>query len=184
MCPIADEVIDSAEPSEGAGTELASGWQQLDPRFIPHQKVVGRIVVSCVSIGLLAFGVGTTPAARSRLWVLLLVVLIWLVIAVLLFWWAERWPAIEYRHTSYRVDPAGIEIRRGVWWQRVINVPRTRIQHTDVSQGPLERKFGLGTLVVHTAGTAYARVELPGLEHGLALRIRDYLLPRDTHDAV
>ena len=45
------------------------------------------------------------------------------------------------------------------------NVPRSRVQHTDVSQGPLERNHGLGTLVVYTAGTDHAKVELGGLDH-------------------
>ncbi len=75
-----------------------------------------------------------------------------------LYWWAER----EYRHTFYRLDAQGIEIRRGVYWRVVINVPRSRVQHTDVSQGPVERRYGLGTLVIYTAGTDHAKVDLAG----------------------
>ena len=82
-----------------------------------------------------------------------------------LCWLAQCWPAIDYSHTSYRVDDEGIEIRRGVWWRTVTNVPRSRVQHTDVSQGPFERNHGLGTLVVYTAGTDHAKVELGGLDH-------------------
>ena len=68
-------------------------------------------------------------------------------------------------------------------WRTVVTVPRSRVQHTDVSQGPLERRFGLGTLVVYTAGTDHARVSLGGLAHAHALRIREQLLPRGD-DAV
>jgi membrane protein YdbS with pleckstrin-like domain len=160
------------------------GDHQLDPRFIPHQQLVGRITYAVLAIGLLAFGVGGTLGARRFGWLLLLLLLGWMLIAGFLFWVATRWPVIDYQRTSYRVDASGLEIRRGVWWRSVISVPRTRIQHTDVSQGPLERRFGLGTLVVHTAGTSHARVELAGLDHARALRIRDYLLPHDTRDAV
>ena len=173
------------ETREPAADQGVRGERQLDPRFIPHQLVVGRITTAIVSLGLLAFLIGGPVAAGRARWIILVPVLVgWVVISALLLWMSERWPAIEYRHSSYRVDEGGIEIRRGVWWRAVINVPRTRIQHTDVSQGPLERRYGLGTLVVHTAGTEHARVELAGLEHGDALRIRDYLLPRDTRDAV
>jgi hypothetical protein len=66
----------------------------------------------------------------------------------------------------------------------VITVPRTRVQHTDVSQGPIERRFGLGTLVVYTAGTDHAMVALSGLDHGRALMIREHLLPAAAGDAV
>ena len=64
------------------------------------------------------------------------------------------------------------------------NVPRSRVQHTDVAQGPLERRYGLGTLVIYTAGTEHAKVALPGLAYADALRIRDQLLPREGADAV
>jgi hypothetical protein len=82
------------------------------------------------------------------------------------------------------VDAGGIEIREGVVWRAVTNVPRSRVQHTDVSQGPLERRFGIGTLVIHTAGTDSAVVSLRGLTHESALAIRDHLLPREEPDAV
>jgi uncharacterized protein len=98
--------------------------------------------------------------------------------------WSYRWPAIEYRHIAYRVDDDGIEIRSGVVWRSVANVPRSRVQHTDVAQGPLDRRYGLGRLIIYTAGTQHARVELPGLEHQTALTIRDHLLPRHTVDVV
>jgi membrane protein YdbS with pleckstrin-like domain len=91
---------------------------------------------------------------------------------------------VAYRHASYRVDELGIEIRRGVFWRTVVNVPRSRVQHTDVSQGPLERRYGLGTLAIYTAGTDHARVGLAGLEHGRALAIRSHLLPAGGGDAV
>lgn len=87
-----------------------------------------------------------------------------------------RWTWIAYRHASYRFDDTGLEIRRGVWWRHGIRVPRSRVQHTDISQGPLERRFGLARLVIHTAGTAHSRIELAGLSHRHARALRDHLL--------
>jgi membrane protein YdbS with pleckstrin-like domain len=170
----------SVEPAEAS----EDGQRPLDPRFIPHQRVVGRIVSACVGVGLLVGAIATTPAAWSRWWALAAILAGWVIVVIFLVWMSERWPVIEYRYIRYRVDAEGLQIRRGVWWRHIINVPRSRIQHTDVSQGPLERRYGLGTLVVHTAGTQHARVELGGLDHASAINIRDYLLPRDTHDAV
>jgi membrane protein YdbS with pleckstrin-like domain len=116
-------------------------------------------------------------------WVILLTVL-WLVLVPLGAWHTYRWPARAYAFTSHRVDEHGIEIRHGVHWRVVINVPRSRVQHIDVSQGPVERRFGLGTLVIYTAGTDHAKVQVEGLEHGRALRIREHLLPSGAGDAV
>lgn len=109
---------------------------------------------------------------------------LWILGTVACAWILHRWPAVQYRHAAYRVDDQGIEIKAGVYWRRVITVPRSRVQHTDVAQGPLERRHGLGRLVIYTAGTEHSRVELPGLEHATALALRDHLLPREADDAV
>ena len=53
-----------------------------------------------------------------------------------------------------------------------------------MSQGPLERRYGLGTLVVYTAGTPHSQVKLSGLDFDVARRIRAHLLPDDQSDAV
>jgi len=93
-------------------------------------------------------------------------------IAVLLF----IWPVLENRRTRWRLDSEGIEIQRGVVWRHLISVPRRRIQHTDVAQGPLQRRFGLGTLVMHTAGTHSFEIRLEGIAHSTALQVRDLLI--------
>ncbi len=73
-----------------------------------------------------------------------------------------------------------LEIHRGVWWRKVITVPRSRVQHTDVTQGPLERRYGLATLVIHTAGTHLSTVRLNGLAKGTAESVRDLLIEREA----
>jgi membrane protein YdbS with pleckstrin-like domain len=95
------------------------------------------------------------------------------VVGFALSWW---WPAAAYRHLSYAVDEAGIVVRRGVFFRSHIALPRVRIQHTDVFQGPLQRRFGVGTLKLYTAGSAHTKIELPGLAHQEALELRDALL--------
>ena len=86
------------------------------------------------------------------------------------------WPAVRYRHVRYRLDAHGVTIRRGVVWRTVTSVPTSRVQHTDVSRGPVERYFDLATLVIHTAGTRDASVALSGLGHREAVALRDRLI--------
>ena len=151
----------------------------LDPRFVSLQRELGWYWTAGVSVALL---VASVAALGPRRWYGSL--LIWAVITPALAYYSYRWAEIEYRHIAYHVDDDGIEIRSGVFWRAVSNVPRSRVQHTDVAQGPLERKHGLGTLIIYTAGTQHSRVELPGLEHQTALAIRDHLLPRQAADVV
>jgi uncharacterized protein len=97
--------------------------------------------------------------------------------------------SIQYHRRALRrfhcaLLPDGLRIRRGVWWQVETFVPRVRIQHTDVTQGPLARHYGMATLKVHTAGTQQAEIQVEGLPHADALALRDLLLGRDGHDAL
>jgi membrane protein YdbS with pleckstrin-like domain len=159
--------------------EVADGQDHsLDPRVIPLQQIGGGLfaaAVATVSLVAIVISLIAEDGPLSGWHALRLVV--WLIAVLLLAWQVFTWPARAYRHTFYRVDAMGIEIRKGVFWRVVINIPRSRVQHIDVAQGPLERRYGLGKLVIYTAGTDHAKVELEGLEHGRALGIRQHLLP-------
>ena len=157
--------------------------RQLDPRWIPVQRIRGAIFLAVVTlpsfVGMIILWIATRTLAAG-----LVLVPLWATAVALLAWQLYRWPAISFQYASYRVDGDGFEMLRGVYWRTLTNVPRSRVQHTDVSQGPLERRFGLGTLVIYTAGTLHSQVTLPGLDFTVARRIRAHLLPGDEGDAV
>lgn len=78
----------------------------------------------------------------------------------------------------------GLLVERGVWWRTETFVPRARVQHTDVSQGPLGRHFGVATLKVFTAGSQLGQIEVKGLPRDAATTLRDALLGRSDRDGV
>lgn len=82
-------------------------------------------------------------------------------------------PGRHYRAWGYAMDSDELQIEHGVWIKMHTIVPLDRVQHIDVSQGPLERPLGLCRLIVHTAGTQHSRVVLPGLSRPNAERMRD-----------
>jgi membrane protein YdbS with pleckstrin-like domain len=174
----------AASEAPAAAESIADGvTRPLDPRIIDLDRIGGYIVTACISAAA-AIGTLVTWIAADNWWLPTLLTIVWLIGTGLLAWLAYAWPPIDYRHHSYCVDERGIEIRHGVIWRSVENVPRSRVQHIDVSQGPLERRFDLGKLSIYTAGTDYALVALRGLTHARALRIRDHLLPGESQDAV
>lgn len=153
----------------------------LDPRWITYRRQVGWLntaghallltgaAVFAVMVELMSAAVAATAA----------VVPVLAIAAV-----NQMWPALAYRYAAWRLGARALEIRRGVLWRSVIVVPRSRIQHSDVSQGPLERRHGLGTLSVFTAGTKHALVRLHGLDHDRALAMREHLLRADEDDVI
>lgn len=175
----------SPEPSETAPIEIADDRDHsLDPRSVPSGRLgafVGVLILGTITLPIM-IGVIFVSSLPSR-WQYGIVVA-WGVFMVLLTLRAWIWPALRYRYTAFRVGPRGLVIRRGVLWRSVATVPRSRIQHTDVSQGPLQRPFGLSTLTVHTAGTQFAAVPLSGLAKEVAEAIRDNLIGSVEDDGV
>ncbi|HEU4893439.1 MAG TPA: PH domain-containing protein [Vicinamibacterales bacterium] len=178
--PVGSEVPPSdADPDPAP---IADGvLRQLDPNTIRVERTASWIFSAIVGLFLL---IQLMVNLFGGPWRIALGLALTIGVGGFLAWLSHRWPEISYRHTFYRVDTQGIEIRRGVLWRRTITVPKSRVQHTDVSQGPLQRTYALGTLVVYTAGTDHAKVELPGLSYARAVRIRDHLLPSGGDDAV
>jgi hypothetical protein len=162
---------------------LDEGLTRLDPRSIDVDRVGWWIATAVISGVLLLLSL-ISLFTLSHSWLPAVMILVWAGFTVLHVWLTLRWPELAFRHTGYRVDDRGIEIHIGVYWRRRIAVPRSRVQHIDVTQGPLQRSHGLGTLVIVTAGSEHARVMLAGLAYPRALALRDQLLPGDDDDAI
>jgi len=174
------QVPASETPARHDSASIADGVERrVDPRSITVRRIAGAIWTAVVSFGLLVGLLSGAIAAGPSLGVALLALGIWLLATAGLAALAWGWPALRHRYVSYRLDEQGIRIRGGVVWRSTVSIPQSRVQHTDVQQGPLERAFGLATLVVHTAGTHHASIGLPDLAHDVALRIRDQLIAEE-----
>jgi hypothetical protein len=150
-----------------------------------QQRLIGRLVALGVAIASFVWLLIVMAVADDLPgWGRALLGAGWLVAMAVLAWLVETWPARQYAHTRYQLDEDGLQVARGVYWRTVTHVPRSRVQHTDVSQGPLERRYGLGTLIVYTAGTDHAKVALPGLAYETAAELRDTLRLDRSDDTV
>ena len=106
--------------------------------------------------------VGFLP--RGAFIVPILMVALWLVIRV---------PLRRYHARGYQMGDDRLRVVRGLIFNSDTVVPFGRVQHIDVHQGPIERAYGLGTLVLHTAGNHNSAVALPGLGHADAMAMRE-----------
>jgi len=68
-----------------------------------------------------------------------------------------------------------LTFRSGYWVREMVTVPFNRIQHSEVSQGPLARAFGVCTLKLYTAGSSGANLRVPGLDFARAQQLRAFL---------
>ena len=84
-------------------------------------------------------------------------------------------PQRIYRHIGYRLSDRLLQVVRGWMFHSDTIVPFVRVQHLDVTRGPVDKLFGTATLVVHTAGTHNSIVTVPGLAPDKAAEIRDVI---------
>ena len=82
-------------------------------------------------------------------------------------------PGRKFRRWGYEMGAEHLRVLRGYLFRADTIVPFNRVQHIDVTQGPVERHFGVSTLVVHTAGTHNSTVSLIGLEPDVAENMRE-----------
>lgn len=96
-------------------------------------------------------------------------------VLVVAAWAILRVPLRRHAARGFDLGADRLRVVRGLWFRSDTVVPFGRVQHIDVTQGPLERAFGLATLVVHTAGTHNASVALPGLAAEDAAAMREMI---------
>ena len=135
----------------------------LDPAFMTTSRIATALglLPFLVGAGVLEFAQLLTPGSF-----LVPMLLVYAFVAYTV-------PARKYRHWGYDMGMGRLRVVRGYMFYRDTFVPFGRIQHIDVDQGPIDRRYGLATLTVHTAGNHNSTVTLPGLAHADALAMRE-----------
>ena len=62
---------------------------------------------------------------------------------------------------AYALRDHDIAYRSGLFWRKTTLLLFSRVQHVEVTSGPLQRKFGLATLKFFTAGGSSVDVKMP-----------------------
>lgn len=139
----------------------------LDPRARTLWRVSG--IIETVTVGLIASAIAY-PLVRFHLLPTWLVGGVWAL--VVLATAAGIWPApdLRWRHWRYEIGEAEVDLQSGWLTTTRTLIPMTRIQHVDTRRGPLQRRFGLATVVLYTAA---GQNEIPALADEVAAETRD-----------
>ncbi|MCY6483138.1 PH domain-containing protein [Clostridium aestuarii] len=81
-------------------------------------------------------------------------------------------PIVEYKEWRYKICKDKIELINGVIIRQKTIIPISRIQHLDIQQGPIYRKFGMSSIEINTAGASHT---LPALTNKEAEEISEKL---------
>ena len=90
---------------------------------------------------------------------------------------------VKYRTLRYRFDNEGVWRRQGLLWRSEVNITYRRIQDIHLTNGLLQRWFGLATVSIQTAaGSASPAIEIEGILEAEALRDFLYTKMRGVRD--
>ena len=79
-------------------------------------------------------------------------------------------PGYRYKYWLYEIRDDEVDLQYGFVMQKRQLIPMSRIQHVDTRRGPLQRRFGLSSVVFYTAAGS---MEIPALSQQVAADVRD-----------
>lgn len=81
-------------------------------------------------------------------------------------------------YKAFAVREHDVIYQRGWLVRKIKFCPYSRIQNCSLQSGPLERKYGLASLMLYTAGSQGADLRIPGLQKEEAEQLRHFILSR------
>ena len=145
-------------------------WKPMHPLYTRAIRVMTAIVlvIAAVVISVISFLASFPWFVVVALCTLLLIVGIHSMV----------WPGIAVPRRGYALRHKDILFRKGVIWRSVTAVPFNRIQHVETSNTPMDRRYGLATLQLFTAGGSSGDLKIDGLGKDVAEQLRVYILDK------
>ncbi len=84
---------------------------------------------------------------------------------------------INFHKSGYALRENDILVKRGWLVRRTRVVPMNRVQHVSIQSGPIERKYGLSSVSVYTAGTS-TDISIRGIRKETAEQVREWISSR------
>jgi membrane protein YdbS with pleckstrin-like domain len=146
-------------------------WSRVSPSLATARRLtlLGWCVVGAVAWGVLAFVLGARVASVFTVIGvagLAAVAVAAVVVSVVIGRVVAAW--------GYAITEDILYIRRGRLFRQLLAVPFARLQFVDITAGPLDRRFGLASVRLHTA-SASSDAHIPGLPSDTARQLRDTL---------
>ena len=83
---------------------------------------------------------------------------------------------------SYAIREKDIIYNSGLFWKSSIAIPFNRVQHCEVSIGPIDRMFDLSELKIFTAGGSSSDLSINGLTPETSNRLKDFIVNKTGID--
>ena len=124
--------------------------------------------------------VSFVPIVLAQLFFLLLIPAVMLLLASII----SRLVIRKSQVKGVALRDHDIAYRSGLFWRKTVIVAFNRVQHVEVSSGPLQRKFGLASVKLFTAGGSSVDLRIDGLTQDRAEHIRTFIAAKIDNSAI
>jgi membrane protein YdbS with pleckstrin-like domain len=147
--------------------------QSLSEKYVPLNRLInlGCTLLICV-LGLAFYFQPFINLPSELLSSLPFVIWATAVLGFLFTWLSHAQDQLK----SYSLRESDLHYSSGLFFRSVVSQPITRIQHIELKRGPIERKAGLATLQVFSAGGEMHTFQIPGLPIETAQQLRHFIL--------
>ncbi|MGB3080895.1 MAG: PH domain-containing protein [Saprospiraceae bacterium] len=90
--------------------------------------------------------------------------------------WMIVYSGLSFAYMGYALREKDVSYKSGWLWRSMTTVPFNRVQHCDIRQGLIDRRFGLSKLTIYTAGGQSTDLMIPGLLPENAERLKNFIL--------
>lgn len=102
----------------------------------------------------------------------------WVLITAAWYWLQGK----SFSTKAYAIREKDVIYRNGWIIQSTHTCPFNRIQHSAVTIGPLEKRFGLASLVLYTAGSNEADLRIRGLQEAAAWTLKEWITKKIANE--
>lgn len=144
----------------------ALDWQPPHARAF-RRELFGSLVVAAL--------VATACVVMLQWWTLVLL--------AMLVAWAIVYARLTVRHLRWGVTGDAVVLRSGWLWRRLRLARVTKVQVVAMHESPFDRRHGMASVAVDTAGGSAHQVNIPYLGRDIARRLADTLTTQAAHTA-
>ena len=150
----------------------ATVFQKLAKSYVTVRYIGNTIFFFVLSLGIATLYMETEIKEYPTL--------LYGVIAFWIFWLLATFLLVKlgYDIRGYVLREKDIVYRKGVLVKSLTTIPFNRVQHCEISQGPIQRYFDLHTLEIFTAGGSKSDLAIPGLAGNTAQQLKEFILKR------
>jgi len=109
---------------------------------------------------------------------IILIIIFWLILFSFFTWFSYK----AYFYKGYILRSRDLLYKSGIFFKSIVAIPFNRVQHSEINQGIIDRKLGMASLSIFTAGGSSSDLTISGLSLTNAHKLKEIIGHKVTQD--